>query len=104
MDTPNMLLDLQTIEQLSAEGRYPNLVAYVEGRESLVEARGGSPTLALLYGTAQARLGQLAEGDRWVTVALQRARERGDRAIEVRALNVRGAIALESGRLDDASE
>lgn len=99
-----MLMDLRTVEQLAAEGRYADLVAYVEGRQSLGEALEGSPTLALLYGTAHARLGRLAEGDRWVALALQRARERGDRAIEVRALNARGAIALEGGRLDEAAE
>ncbi len=102
MDTP-ALTELRTVEQLATEGRFAELVAYVEGQRSLTEALNGSPTLALLYGTAHARLGQLAEGERWVAVALERARERGDRAIEVRALNVQGAIALESGRLDDAS-
>lgn len=78
----------ETIEQLGAWG---------EGRLA------GSPTLALIFGTAQARLGRHAEGARWVDTALNLSRERGDRAVEVRALNVRGAIALEGGRIDDAA-
>jgi tetratricopeptide (TPR) repeat protein len=103
MGTP-MLVDLRTVEQMAAEGRHAELVAYLEGRQALTEALDGSPTLALFYGMAQARLGRLSEGERWVTVALQSARERGDRALELRALNVRGAIALESGRLDEAAD
>jgi tetratricopeptide (TPR) repeat protein len=64
----------------------------------------GSPTLALLYGTAQARLGREVEGTRWISVALDRSRERGDRSIESRALNACGAIALVSGRVDEAAQ
>ena len=98
------LTDLKIVEQMAAGGRHAEVVAFVDGRRSAVEALEESPTLALHYGMALARLGRLAESDQWVALALRRSRERGDRAIELRALNVQGAIALEGGRLDDASE
>jgi tetratricopeptide (TPR) repeat protein len=62
-----------------------------------------SPTLALLFGIAHGRLGRSVEAERWVQAALQRARDRGDRAVEAHALNALGVIALDAGRIDDAA-
>jgi len=77
-------------------------VAYLGGRGSreLTE----SPNLALLYGTAQARLGRHEEALRWVDLALDQARTRAEPALERQALNARGAIALVSGRIDEAAD
>lgn len=61
-----------------------------------------SPTLALLFGIAQARLGRHNSGKQWVAIGLETARARSDHAIEARALNVSGAIAFEEGRIDEA--
>jgi tetratricopeptide (TPR) repeat protein len=63
-----------------------------------------SPTLALLFGSACARLGRDDEAQRWVGIALARARERGDRQVQARALNLSGAVAFEMGRIDDAAQ
>lgn len=98
-----VLADLEAVEQLAAAGRHADLVAFVDARPGGLDGVIASPTLALLYGTACARLGKLADGDRWVALALRRSVDRGDRAIEVRALNVRGAIALERGDLERAA-
>lgn len=63
-----------------------------------------SPTLALLFGIAQARLGRHTSAKQWVGIGLDTARARSDHAVEARALNVSGAIALEEGRIDEAIE
>jgi tetratricopeptide (TPR) repeat protein len=98
----NALADLTRIRRLADSGRHAAVVQELEQRPADELVR--SATLALLYGTAQARLGRLADASHWVDVALSRARRRGDRAIELRALNARGAIALEGGRLPEAAE
>jgi len=59
--------------------------------------------LALLCGIAHTRLGRLEAGKQWAMIALARARALGDRTLEVRALNVSGAIALEHGGIDEAT-
>src|SRR5260370_8348595 len=59
--------------------------------------------VGLLWGVGHSRLGQLEVGERWATVALARAQIVGDRRVEVRALNVCGAIALEQGGIDEAT-
>src|SRR5207244_10905093 len=56
-----------------------------------------------LCGTAHARLGRLDLGQQWAMVGRLRARMLGDRALEVRALNVSGAIALERGGISEAT-
>ncbi len=96
------LEDLNRVRQLAEIGQHAAVVDYL-GERSPDQLRD-SPTLALLYGTAQARLGRQAEGTEWVELALNRSRDRGDRSIEARALNVRGAIALVGGSIDDAEE
>src|SRR6267143_3949761 len=59
--------------------------------------------LALLCGIAHSRLGRLDLGQQWAMVALSRARVLGDRTLEVRGLNVCGAIALERGGINEAT-
>jgi len=59
--------------------------------------------LTLLCGIAHSRLGRLDLGQQWAMVAQLRARMLGDRTLEVRALNVSGAVALERGGIDEAS-
>jgi tetratricopeptide (TPR) repeat protein len=96
------LAQLNSMRRLAEAGRHATLVQELDQRPP--EAIEHSATLALLYGTAQARLGNHTQGERWVGTALERARIRGDRAIEARALNVLGGIALEGGRIEDAAE
>src|SRR5437016_4342376 len=59
--------------------------------------------LALLCGIGHSRLGRLDVGQQWAMVALSRARVLGDRTLEVRGLNVCGAIALERGGISEAT-
>src|SRR5204862_6340213 len=68
------------------------------------DAVGQSPRLALLCGIGHARLGRLEGGHQWAQSALSRARVVGDRMLELRALNVCGAIALERGGISDATD
>jgi tetratricopeptide (TPR) repeat protein len=87
---------------LAVAGQHAELVEYLGARagNELEE----SPSLALLYGTAQARLGRHDEGLRWLDVAVDQARKREERAVERHALNARGAVALVSGRIDEAAD
>src|SRR6266516_3067560 len=88
--------------QLTAAGQHAEVVNYLATRQGseLVE----SASLALLYGTAQARVGRHEEGLRWLDTALEQARKGGERGVESRALNARGAMSLVSGRLDEAAD
>ena len=100
MPTSSLVVD--KARELAAAGHYAEVVEYLA-------ARGGSeleesPSLALLYGTAQGRLGRHEEGLRWLNLALEQARKREERALERQALNARGAIALVSGRIDEAGD
>src|SRR2546426_293193 len=88
--------------QLAAAGRHAEVVEYLGAQKRSELA--GSPTLALLYGTAQARLGRHDEGLRWLDLALDEARRRDERAVQGHALNARGAIAVVSGRIDEAAD
>lgn len=88
--------------QLAAAGHHAEVVEYLATRDpSELEE---SPSLALLYGTSQARLGRHDEGLRWLDRALEQARKHDEQAVERRALNARGAIALVSGRIDEAAD
>src|SRR5256714_7233430 len=100
MHTSSLVVD--TAQQLAAAGHHAEVVAYLgaRGRSELED----SPSLALLYGTAQARLGRHEEGSRWLDLALDQARQRHDDAVERRALNARGAAAFVSGRIDEAAD
>lgn len=100
MSSHDALDRLTHVRQLAETGRHAAVVACLAAVAP--QQVRGSPTLALMFGTAHARLGRHAEGRRWVELALAAARERGDRAVEVRALNVCGAIALEGGKLGEA--
>jgi len=100
MTTSSIVID--KAQQLAAAGHHAEVVA-------LLGAQGGneleeSPSLALLYGTAHARMGRHDEGRRWLDVALDQARKRNEQAIEGRALNARGAVALVGGRIDEAAD
>src|SRR5437899_4933515 len=100
MDTSSLVVD--KAQQLAAAGQHAEVVAYLGARKGTELA--DSPSLALLYGTAQARLGRHEEGLRWVDLALDRAHKRDEQAVERHALNTRGAIALVTGRIDEAAD
>ena len=100
MHTSSLVID--KARQLSAAGHHAEVVEYL-GTQAQGELEQ-SPSLALLYGTAQARLGRHAEGERWLDVALDQARERDEHTVERHALNARGALALMSGRIDEAAD
>ena len=88
--------------ELSDGGQHAAVVAYLGEFPS--EEIEQSPTLALLLGSARARLGQLDQGQALVDVALANSRKQGDDTVEFRALNARGAIALMRGHVDEAEE
>jgi tetratricopeptide (TPR) repeat protein len=96
-----LLEPLHEAQGLADRGRYADLLTYLGGRST--EELEQSPTLAVLCGIANARLGHLEVGHQWAMVALSRARVLGDRPLELRALNVSGAIALERGGLHEAT-
>ncbi len=96
------LAKLNKALQLSESGQHTAVVEYLSQCSS--EEIEGSPTLALLLGSALARLGRHSEGRPLIDIALARARERGDHAVELHALNARGAMALVTGEIDDAEE
>src|SRR2546430_17294604 len=100
MHTSSLVVD--TAQQLAAAGHHAEVVAYLgaRGRSELED----SPSLALLYGTAQARLGLHEQGARWLHLALDPARERRAGAGEGRALHGRGGAALVSRRTDAGAE
>ena len=100
MHTSSLVID--KARELAAAGRHTEVIAYLGAREA--NELEQSPDLALLYGTAHARIGRHDEGRRWLDVALDEARKRNEQAIEGRALNARGAVALVSGRLDEAAD
>ena len=100
-----MLRSLEQLKKalhLSETGQHTAVVDYL--RDTAPHEIEKSPMLALTYGTAHARLGRIEEGERWVDIALQGARGQGDHAVELRALNARGAIALAAGRIDEAAD
>lgn len=82
-------------------GRFAELVDRLDAYPSAELER--SPTLTLLLSIAHARMGRLDQCQQWAVIALKRAREQGDQAVEARALNVCGAAAMESGRLNEAT-
>lgn len=93
---------LNTIQKLGETGHHAAVARQLGALP--VQELEQSPTLALMFGIAQARLGHHDSGKRWVGVGLETARARSDHALEARALNVSGAIALEEGRIDEAVE
>jgi tetratricopeptide (TPR) repeat protein len=95
------LAPVHVAQQYADAGRYAELLTYLEqrSRDELEE----SAMLTLLYGIAHSRLGRLEVGQQWAMVAQLKARALKDRMMEVRALNVCGAIALERGGIDEAT-
>jgi tetratricopeptide (TPR) repeat protein len=95
------LAPVHIAQQYADAGRYAELLSYLEqrSRDELEE----SAMLTLLLGIAHSRLGRLEVGQQWAMVAQLRARSLKDRMMEVRALNVCGAIALERGGIDEAT-
>ena len=98
---PSSLI-VEEARQLAAAGRHAEVIAYLGARKEAELA--DSPSFALLYGTAQARLGRHGEGLRWLELALDRARKQDDPAVARHALNARGAIALVGGQIDEAAD
>src|SRR5258705_7076450 len=94
-------LVVEKAQRLAAAGHHAEVVEYLGAQEGELT---GSPTLALLYGTAQARLGRHDEGLKWLDTALDEARKREEQTVERHALNTRGAVALVSGRIDEAAD
>ena len=86
---------------LAAAGHHAAVVEYLGSRD---QSELEDPTLALLYGIAQARLGRHQQGLQWIDKALAAARTHDDRGVERHALNARGAIALVSGNLTEAAD
>ncbi len=101
VDARESLVLLSKVQDLSDSGQHAALVEHLSDftRADLEQ----SPTLALLYGSALARLGRDVEARQWVEIALERSRDRGDRVIQARALNASGGIALLGGRIDEAA-
>jgi len=95
-------LVVEKARQLAAAGHHAEVVEYLGAREG--SELEDSPSLALLYGSAQAQLGHPDTGLRWLDVALEQARKGGDRGVEGRALNARGCAAMLSGRMDEAAD
>jgi tetratricopeptide (TPR) repeat protein len=99
---PTSSLVVEKARQLAAAGHHAEVVEYLGAHaESELE---DSPSLALMYGTAHARLGRHDDGLRWLDTALNQARKRDEQAVERHALNARGAVALVSGRIDEAAD
>src|SRR6266550_1673471 len=86
---------------LAAAGHHAAVVEFLGARDQTELA---DPTLALLYGIAQARLGRHEQGLQWIDQALAAARQRSEHGVERHALNARGAIALFSGDLTEAAD
>ena len=95
------LAPLHVAQQYADAGRYAELLVYLEQRPK--DELEDSAMLTLLLGIAHSRLGRLEVGQQWAMVAQLRARTLKDRMMEVRALNVCGAIALERGGIDEAT-
>ena len=100
MQTSSLVVD--KAQRLAAAGHYAEVVEYLSGK--MRSELKDSPSLALLYGTAQAWLGHHDEGRQWLDAALDEARKQQDPAVERRAVNARGATALVSGRIDEAAD
>ena len=95
------LAPIHVAQQFADAGRYAELLTYLEQRSK--DELEESALLTLLLGIAHSRLGRLEVGQQWAMVAQLRARSLKDRMMEVRALNVCGAIALERGGIDEAT-
>src|SRR6266550_3396721 len=95
------LAPIHVAQEYADAGKYAELLTYLEQRSK--DELEESALLTLLLGIAHSRLGRLEVGQQWAMVAQLRARSLKDRMMEVRALNVCGAIALERGGIDEAT-
>src|SRR5258708_15675586 len=100
MNTSSFVVN--TAGRVAAAGHHAEVVQYLGARPAA--ELESPPGLAVLYGTAQARLGRHDEGLRWLDMAVDQARKDGEREVEGRALNARGAMALVSGRIDESAD
>src|SRR5258708_23356057 len=100
MHSPSFVVD--PARQLAAAGRHAEVIEYLGAQPASELA--DSPSLALLFGTAHARLGRHDEGQRWLDLARDLGGKRDEQTVERHALNARGAIALVSGRIDEAAD
>src|SRR5438046_10044233 len=89
-------LEAQTVvtkaRALAAAGQFAAVVEFLGTRE-----RGelvGSPTLALLYGIAQAGRGRHEQGLEWLEHARSQSPQHGELVLEGHGLNPRGPIAV----------
>src|SRR5260370_15549406 len=83
---------------LWAAGHHAAVVEFLGARDQTELAE---PTLALLYGIAQARLGRHEQGLQWIDRALNRARQLPEHGVERHALHARGAISPVSAHLTE---
>src|SRR5256712_12807640 len=95
------LAPIHVAQQFADAGRYAELLTYLEQRSK--DELEESALLTLLLGIAHSRLGRLEVGQQWAMGAQLRARSLKDRIMEVRALNVCGAIPPERGGIDEAT-
>src|SRR2546430_12185034 len=70
---------------LAAAGHHAAVVEYLGSRD---QSELEDPTLALLYGIAQARLGRHQQGLQWIDRALNRARQSREHGVERHALKI----------------
>src|SRR5439155_21113949 len=84
---------------LAAAGHHAAVVEFLGARD---QSELAEPTLALLYGIAQARLGRHEQGLQWIDQALAAARERREHGVERHPPNARGGIGLLSGARAEA--
>jgi len=91
---------LRELDGLAAAGRYQEVLERVAAVPA-GQAAGRTP-IALRAAEAHGRLGALAEAERWVGIALESARARGEQHAELRARNYQAAIALNRGNLNEA--
>src|SRR2546425_987803 len=84
---------------LAAAGHHAAVIEFLGACD---QSELADPTLALLYGIAQARLGRHEQGVQWIDQALAAARQRREHGVERHALN---ALATRrSGRRRRGSE
>lgn len=99
--SPQAYLDLITKARALADaGQHAAVARHLSCEAD--EIIKSSAALALMYGISQGRLGRYQTAGTWIRSALHRARQTADRSVEARSLNVLGAIALDSGFIDDA--
>ena len=90
--------DTRPLRELVGAGRFRDALDWFRTTGSDLPR----PEWALLAATAATRLGEFALGESLAGQALDRYRQRADQDGQMRALNLRGAIAFEEGRLPEA--